>query len=275
MIKEIEENKQNVKATDEKINKLEQALRARQDAEKKDQTARSSAQRILEDTKHSPSEKTLLRLRNSISEASDSTLSDIFFRALSTREKAALSMVDALDKITPAGFSPRVLEAIHQKEVQTFSSAANNMKAVIPIFEDLIASPREREFEHRYYAQLAYSKKDLLYCTNTQYQDPSKWSEVLSLLDKAIGKRNLDATLSGPNDPYSYYELNKAIVLIELDGKYTKGEETTAVKQAEIISLLEKAKHTLQERNSELKMIFPVNIWLHLNGKAKHILQSG
>ena len=45
------------------------------------------------------------------------------------------------------------------------------------------------EFEHRYHAQLAYAKKDLLYCLNLQFKDQREWDNIIQHLTQAISRR--------------------------------------------------------------------------------------
>jgi hypothetical protein len=87
-----------VKQVAEKQDNLEAELRTAS-------TTRSISYKILEDPKHPPSESEVKQLKEGLSKAMSSTRSDVFYRALSTREKYAIELISMLDTIKPEGFT--------------------------------------------------------------------------------------------------------------------------------------------------------------------------
>jgi hypothetical protein len=121
------------------------------------------------------------------------------------------------------------------------------------------------EFEHRYHAQLAYAKKDLLYCLNLQFKDQREWDNIIQHLTQAISRRPPKDIGTYETGRFAYCELNKALALIEHDGNYSKGQKTSYEKSAEIRRLLEAADAELKRHDTSLRLISLVNVWQRLN----------
>jgi hypothetical protein len=212
-----------------------------------------------------------MQLKEGLSKVKFGARSDIFYRALSAREKYAIDLISFLGKIEPKGFTPKSFHDVFDANAAKFREIGGVMEAAIVIFKSLLETTStegeadESNMLHRYYAQLAYAMKDLLYCNAEQFDNPSKWSEIIKLLDKAIELRPADARSADTRDLFSFYELNKAIALIEKEGNYARQAPTSDSNCEMIISLLRKAEREAKRRNVELERIFPIEAWLQAN----------
>jgi hypothetical protein len=264
-----------VKQVAEKQDNLEAELRTAS-------TTRSISYKIIEDPKHPPSESEVKQLKEGLSKAMSSTRSDVFYRALSTREKYAIELISMLDTIKPEGFTRETFfEIINDSaNAKKFREVGDTMEATIVIFKSLVETiPAESDSDessmlHRYHGQLAYAMKDLLYCQAQQFDNPSKWSEIITQLDNAIRLRPAGDHSKDTRDLYSFYELNKAIALIEKEGNYAKQQATSDFDCEKIIELLRKGLGESGRRGVKLRMIFPICAWIETNPSVKSKLEA-
>ena len=245
-------------------------------------TTRSLSYKIIEDPKHPPSESEVKQLKEGLSKAMSSTRSDVFYRALSSREKYAIDLISILETIEPRGFTRDTFFEIFNDSANAkkFREIGDTMEATIVIFKSLVETiPAESDSDessmlHRYHGQLAYAMKDLLYCQAQQFDNPSKWSEIITQLDNAIRLRPAGDHAKDTRDLYSFYELNKAIALIEKEGNYAKQQATSDFDCEKIIELLRKGLGESERRGVKLRMIFPICAWIETNPSVQSKLET-
>ena len=187
-----------------------------------------------------------------------------------------------LNTIKPEGFTRETFFEIFNDSANAkkFREVGDTMEATIVIFKSLVETiPAESDSDessmlHRYYGQLAYAMKDLLYCQAQQFDNPSKWSEIITQLDNAIRLRPAGDHAKDTRDLYSFYELNKAIALIEKEGNYAKQQATSDFDCEKIIEFLRKGLGESGRRGVKLRMIFPICAWIETNPSVKSKLET-
>jgi hypothetical protein len=242
----------------------------------KNDAAKGLVSRIL-DVFYRPSPAEWIELETAIREAHRRPGCDlcdqIFYRVKDVRASHALELISLLNTSLAGEGSQDDFNVFYQNNSQSLARIADIMQKAAKVFRLLI----ERTIEapcHRYYACLAYSEKDFLYATNTHISNAKKWPLIVELLDEAIRLRDSFA-LSEPKqyakdvvmENYGYYEMNKAICLIEIDESYRDGSNTESPRKTceIIIGLLKLAYAASTSRGQSFESIFPVGLWMKKN----------
>jgi|688.fasta_scaffold199366_2 hypothetical protein len=245
--------------------------------------AKSIIAKIL-DVNYKPSQAEWNELETVIGEAYKSMGCDlcdqIYYRVKDIRAEHALELIGLLNKNLVIDGSQQGFNAFFQANRQTLARIADIMQKAAKVFRLLAETTSEAPI-HRYYACWAYSEKDLLYATNTHIDNTKQWTFIVGLLDKAISIRDAFG-LSEPEqyaldvimENFGYYEMNKAICLIEIDASYRSvlDIQSSSKTREDIIGLLKYAYAASDSRGQSLETIFPVALWMLKNNVEKDSL---
>jgi len=172
-----------------------------------------------------------------------------------------LSDVDARTTVDPIKLSNAVTRAseltrhtifLLAQDVRRNNWADNKslMERSIPIFEALITVDPHK---HYYFGQLGFAYKDRI---------RPDWEAAKNHFDHAI-------ILLGKNDEESwpYYQFNRAICLIKLDGNYADGKPTTPAARKAILQDLSVARQRIPYFDELVEQPYNVDIrrWRQLN----------
>lgn len=275
----------------ERLNQLEQELSARRESERLNNRALVIARTMLQEIgKSADSQERKEELKILLNSSNPSTRETICIETTKIREGLALKLRNYQENekngIAKNVFTQDDYTKFYENNKTELTCLARSIATTSLVFASLLnavkntdASSKDlaqdinqerKEFEHRYEAQLAYAKKDILYCKNLQYEDASKkeWEDILNHLKRAIEKRPEDNPASFDTGAFAYYELNKAICLIEIDGKYSTNQPTEEALSRRICELLRDSQRDLLRHDTELKLIFPAWAWVKLNKKV-------
>jgi tetratricopeptide (TPR) repeat protein len=146
----------------------------------------------------------------------------------------------------------------HTVRSENWKDNKSKMERTIPIFKALIKTDKEQK-NHRYYAQLGYALKDSV---------PPDWEEAEKLLTKAIRIRG-----DWRREGWLYYEFNRAICRIELDGAYIDKKPSALEVVKEITADLYAAVNSELVGLIEAGQVKAISEWMKLNsltiGKLK------
>jgi uncharacterized protein YdbL (DUF1318 family) len=187
----------------ERLNQVEQELSTRKESERINSRALVIARTMLQEIgKSADSQEREEELKMLLNSSSPSTRETICIETTKIRDGLALKLRDYQENekngIAKNVIIQEVYTSFYENNKTELTCLARSMATTSLVFDSLLnavkntdASSQDlaqdinqerKEFEHRYEAQLAYAKKDILYCKNLQYEDASKkeWKDILN-----------------------------------------------------------------------------------------------